>query len=145
MEAIEILSTLRNLGITAQANGNKLAMTPGSKVPPELVPEIRRCKAEILNLICQPEEPAGDGQLPPLDRPPATEMELRRLIDYLADPLAFTQWFERVQQTDSAKLLAGASSAMCTASVRVVIPDGLTKGQASDMLAAIFGDAAMKE
>jgi hypothetical protein len=36
----------------------------------------------------------GDGQLPPLDRPPSTETELRRLIDYLDDPVAFARWFE---------------------------------------------------
>jgi hypothetical protein len=40
----------------------------------------------------------GDGQLPPLDRPPATETELRRLIDYLDDPIAFAQWFEKLMQ-----------------------------------------------
>jgi hypothetical protein len=38
--------------------------------------------------------PVGDGQPPPLGRPPATEMELRRLIDHLADPEAFTRWLE---------------------------------------------------
>ena len=38
--------------------------------------------------------PLGDGQPPPLDRPPDTEMELRRLIDRLADPVAFAAWLE---------------------------------------------------
>jgi hypothetical protein len=39
-----------------------------------------------------------------MDRPPATEAELRRLIDYLADPVAFAEWFERLmQQTDPAE------------------------------------------
>lgn len=34
-------------------------------------------------------------------RPPKTEAELRRLIDYLADPVAFAAWFERLMgQTD---------------------------------------------
>ena len=51
-----------------------------------------------------PKAPLGDGQLPPMDRPPATEAELRRLIDYLADPVAFAEWFERLmQQTDPAE------------------------------------------
>jgi len=107
MEATEILSTLKNLGVSARAEGHKLIVEPGSKVPQELIPEIRQRKAEILSLICQPEKPVGDGQLPPLDRPPATEMELRRLIDYLADPVFFAQWFERLmQQTDPAELRA---------------------------------------
>lgn len=34
----------------------------------------------------------GDGQPPPLHRPPKTEQELRRLIDYLVDPENFTRW-----------------------------------------------------
>ena len=44
--------------------------------------------------------PVGDGQLPPLDRPPQTEMELRRLMDYLGDPVAFAQWFEQLMEHD---------------------------------------------
>jgi hypothetical protein len=46
----------------------------------------------------------GDGQLPPLDRPPATETELRRLIDYLTDPVAFGYWFDApMRQADPAE------------------------------------------
>ena len=45
------------------------------------------------------------GQAPPLDRPPATEQELRRLIDQLADPEAFTQWLEwAMDYTDPAEM-----------------------------------------
>jgi hypothetical protein len=41
---------------------------------------------------------------PPLDRPPTTEAELRRLMDYLSDPAAFAQWFERLmEQADPAE------------------------------------------
>ena len=36
----------------------------------------------------------GDGQSPPLDRPPATEQELRRLMDYIADPDTFDAWLD---------------------------------------------------
>ncbi|HZA24938.1 MAG TPA: hypothetical protein VFA32_20470, partial [Dehalococcoidia bacterium] len=67
----------------------------------ELVPEIRQHKAELMSLVYQRKALVGDGQLPPLDLPPATETELRRLIDYLDDPVSFAQWFERLmQQTD---------------------------------------------
>jgi hypothetical protein len=36
----------------------------------------------------------GDGVLAPLDRPPATEQELRRLVDHLADPECFYTWLD---------------------------------------------------
>ena len=42
--------------------------------------------------------PAGDGRPPPLDRPPETNQELRRLIDHLADTEKFTQWLERAMK-----------------------------------------------
>ena len=61
--------------------------------------------------VSQGKVPVGDGQLPPLDRPPTSEMELRRLIDFLADPVAFAQWFARLmQQTDPAEELAAPES-----------------------------------
>jgi hypothetical protein len=103
-QAREIINTLGNLGVTIHVQGEDLVLAPKSKVPPALVPEIRQRKAEILSLICQPEKPVGDGQLPPLDRPPTNEMELRRLIDYLDDPVAFAEWFEELMgQADPAK------------------------------------------
>jgi hypothetical protein len=46
----------------------------------------------------------GDGRLPPLDQPPATETELRQLMDYLNNPVVFAVWFERLMcQTDPAE------------------------------------------
>ena len=52
---------------------------------------------EILQLPCcaRSERSAirfADGQLPPLDRPPQNEHELRRWMDHTADPEAFAQW-----------------------------------------------------
>ena len=41
----------------------------------------------------------GDGLPPPLDRPPETEMELRRLIDYLATPENFAAWLAWAMET----------------------------------------------
>ena len=105
MLAAEILDTFKKLGISAHVEGDKLFCEPGSKLPPDLKPEIRQHKVEILRLIGQREKPVGDGQLPPLDRPPATETELRRLIDYLADPAAFARWFEKLmEQVDPAEM-----------------------------------------
>ena len=45
-------------------------------------------------------QPLGDGKLPPSGRPPATEMELRRLMDHLADPAVFAAWFQLLMERD---------------------------------------------
>ena len=55
-----ILKRLSDLGISARVSGHKLRVEPGSKVPPELVPEIRQYKQEILDLLASP----GDGEGP---------------------------------------------------------------------------------
>ena len=90
MNAADVLDRLAELGINAWTAGEKLLLEPGSKVPPELFEEVRQHKAEILSAL----RTVGDGQAPPLDRSPATEQELRRLIDHLADPEVFARWLE---------------------------------------------------
>ena len=92
MNATEVLDRLSALGVTARASGEKLLLEPGSKVPPELLAEVRQHKGAILDLL---DDPLGDGQPPPLDRPPQTEQELRRLYEsWEEDPEAFTRWLE---------------------------------------------------
>lgn len=106
MDTTEVLGRLARLGITARTAGDKLLLEPGSKVPTALLAEVRQHKADIVaRLKCEiSEKRVGDGQAPPLDRPPQTEQELRRLLDYLDDPIAFGQWFNRLmQQTDPAE------------------------------------------
>ncbi len=51
MDAAQVLETLMSLRISLRAEGNKLLLEPGSKVPPELVPDLQRCKREILQLL----------------------------------------------------------------------------------------------
>ena len=51
MNAVEVVETLQNLGVSVRSNGSKLLLEPGSKVPPELVSDIRRYKPEILQLM----------------------------------------------------------------------------------------------
>jgi hypothetical protein len=48
-----ISKRLDELGISARAKGDKLRVEPGSKVPPELVSEIRQHKREILQLLVE--------------------------------------------------------------------------------------------
>jgi hypothetical protein len=88
MEPTEILTTLQTLNISIDVNGDKLVLTPGSMVPPELVPEIREHKAELLALV----------------RPPSSETELRQLLDCTYDPRAFAGWFQWLMaKTDPAE------------------------------------------
>ena len=100
MEAAEILAKLQHLGVTAYAKGEKLVCEPGSLLPPDLKPEIRQRKAELLGLIAQRQRAVGDGQLPALDRPPETEAELWRLMDSLAAPIAFSKFSGEPTETE---------------------------------------------
>jgi hypothetical protein len=54
MQAIEILDAFRKLEITARVNGDKLVVEPGSKLPPELVAEVRQHKSELMTLLSPP-------------------------------------------------------------------------------------------
>jgi hypothetical protein len=59
-----ILKCLGELGISARARGDKLRVEPGSRVPPELVSEIRQHKQGILELLG--EAPSADNITAPL-------------------------------------------------------------------------------
>ncbi len=54
MEAAQVVEALVSLRISVRAKGDKLLLEPGSKVPPELVPDLQRCKLEILQLLTGP-------------------------------------------------------------------------------------------
>jgi len=45
---VEVLGQLAELGITPQASGNKLLLTPGSKVPVDLIAQVKKYKTEII-------------------------------------------------------------------------------------------------
>ena len=74
------------------ANGEMLELEYPEGFPDDLIEALQQRKAEILSTIRR--HMVGDGQAPPLDWPPATERELRRLIDHLADPEVFARWLE---------------------------------------------------
>ena len=48
MKATDVLDRLTELGVMAYATGEKLLLEPGSKVPPDLLVEVRQNKAEIV-------------------------------------------------------------------------------------------------
>ena len=51
MGVTDVLDRLSALGITARASGEKLLLQPGSKVPPDLLAEVKAHKAEALTLL----------------------------------------------------------------------------------------------
>ena len=79
------------MGLTVKAEGDILVVR-GPRSAEGLALELLEHKLEILQYF-QSRRP-GDGRAPPMDRPPATEQELRRLIDDLADPEAFALWLD---------------------------------------------------
>ena len=55
MTATDVLDELISLGVTATANGQKLLLEPGSKVPQDLLTEVKEHKSELLELVSTPE------------------------------------------------------------------------------------------
>ena len=101
MTAVEILGRLNDLGVSVRVNGNKVRVAPVSAVPGELLAEAKAHKQELIDELTVT---YGDGQSPPLDRPPATEQELCRLTDYITDPDTFDAWLDRAMgYTDPAE------------------------------------------
>ena len=89
MQASEILEFCQENGVQLWVNGETLQYKPASKVPPELLPEIREHKLEIMALL--------PSSLPAaFDRPPETREETVELIRSLGDPLMFARWFENL-------------------------------------------------
>ena len=68
MTATDVLDELTSLGVTATANGQKLLLEPGSKVPQDLLTEVKGHKTELLELVSAPKTelpfPIGYGALP---------------------------------------------------------------------------------
>ena len=94
MAAIELLGRLRACGVSITVDRDDLVLRPANQVPSDLLAQVKANKAVILaQLSDQPRR--GDGLPPPLDRPPKTEMELRRLFDHWErEPGAFPRWLE---------------------------------------------------
>ena len=74
METVAVLETLRGLGVNIWAEGTKLILEPGTKVPQELLPAIKENKDEIVGWL---EWQFGQGD----DRSPKEETYGLSLID----------------------------------------------------------------
>ena len=51
MDLVSVLERCKALGITLTPVGNKLRMYPFSAIPPDLVEELRKNKAQIISLL----------------------------------------------------------------------------------------------
>ena len=103
MTAQELLQQARDRGATFEVlESSRIIVQAPSPLPGNLMAKLRDRKSEILGLISRGDCHIGDGNPPPLNRPPRNEAELRRLIDYLGDPVAFAHWYEAIMnRTDS--------------------------------------------
>ena len=91
MEVLAVLEHAHEAGLVVWVDGSDV-LVEGDPTPEALaaIQILKEHKGELIAYLRQ----YGDGQPPPLDRPPANEKELRRLIDWTADPEKFARWLE---------------------------------------------------
>ena len=91
MEVVAVLENAHEAGLIVWVDGSDV-LVEGDPTPEALatIEVLKELKEEVVTYLRQ----YGDGQLPPLDRPPANEQELRRWMDWTADPKRFAQWLE---------------------------------------------------
>ena len=91
MDGLTVLEHAREAGLTVWVDGSDLQIE-GVPTPDALtaLENLKEHKTEVVTYLRQ----YGDGQPPPLDRPLANEQELRRWMDWTADPEKFARWLE---------------------------------------------------
>ena len=98
MEGVAVLRRAQEAGLVVWLDGSDV-LIEGDPTPEALaaIEIVKEHKAEVVTYLRR----YGDGQLPPLDRPPADEQELRRLMDWTADPERFAQWLKWAMTDES--------------------------------------------
>jgi hypothetical protein len=100
-DAVVVLGRAQEVGLIVWLEGSNLKVQGLQEPTPQtraVVESLKQHKQELIAYLRQ----YGDGQPPPLDRPPANNQELRRLIDWTADPEKFARWLEwAMSRTDS--------------------------------------------
>lgn len=92
-EVLAVLEQAREAGLTVKVDGFDL-LVDGEGEPTwqawATIESLKEHKAEVVSHL----KTYGDGQRPPLDRPLANEQELRRWMDWTANPENFANWLD---------------------------------------------------
>jgi hypothetical protein len=108
--AAELLDELQGLGFTLSAEGDRIRVTPSSRLPAELRERIRLHRAELLAALDGPARFIVSERGEALDvtdahGPPADPAALQARVDALtADPTWATRWAERLKAARYADL-----------------------------------------
>ena len=92
-DAVVVLERAQEAGLIVWLEGSDLKVKGQQEQTPQtraVVESLKEHKAEVVTYLRQ----CGDGQPPPLDRPLENDEELRRWMDWTADPKKFAQWLE---------------------------------------------------
>ena len=89
--AVAVLRRAQEAGLIVWLEGSDV-LIEGDPTPEALatIEILKEHKEEVITYLRQ----YGDGQPPPLDRPIANEQELRRWMDWTADPEKFAAWLQ---------------------------------------------------
>ena len=98
MEGVAVLRRAQEAGLIVWLDGSDV-LIEGDPTPEALaaIEIVKEHKAEVVTYLRQ----YGDGQVPPLDRPLENEEELKRWMDWTADPKRFAQWLEWAMTDES--------------------------------------------
>ena len=96
--AVAVLRRAQEAGLIVWLEGSDV-LIEGDPTPEALatIEILKEYKAEVVTYLRQ----YGDGQPPPLDRPLENEEELRRWMDWTADPKKFARWLDWAMTDES--------------------------------------------
>ena len=98
MEVLAVLEHAHEAGLIVWVDGSDV-LAEGDPTPEALaaIEILKEHKAEVITYLRQ----SSDGQPPPLDRPLENEEELRRWMDWTANPKRFAQWLDWAMADES--------------------------------------------
>ena len=99
-DAVVVLERAQEAGLIVWLEGSDLKVKGQQEQTPQtraVVESLKEHKAEVVTYLRQ----CGDGQPPPLDRPLENDEELRRWMDWTADPKKFARWLDWAMTDES--------------------------------------------